>query len=500
MKSVADIADLVVAQSASGPVRVKDVAEVTPGEEPQFNIVTADGKRAVLLNIRSQPDGSTVAIADEVGREIARLRKELPPDMRVAVYYDQSLLVRESVGSVWESILFGLMLSVGIMVAFLKSGQRWLTTVSTTAVAVVVIPVAVLAALVATKLLGMSFNLMTLGGIAAAIGLVIDDAIVVVESISTHIAAGLSPVAAVGKSAREITGPLVGSTLTPVVVFVPLAFIDGIQGVFFRALAVTMVVSLLTSLVLALTLTPALAVRFIRAAAPGGHGADHELGGPVIRRLIRAYEWAARRAIRRAGVTTAVTVLVLAGVGVLHGRLKQDFLPEMDEGAFVIDYHMPPGTALSETDRVLKHVERELLAMPEVESYSRRTGARMALAVAEPHRGDFLVKLKPGRKRSVEEVKDALRDRIHAVEPVLEVDMPGILGDLIGDLTWSPKPIEIKVFSTDVSLLKKTAAEIADLIDSKDGKGVPGVVDVNNGLEYTGSAQVFRPRWEDLLR
>ncbi len=500
VKAVSDIAELVVAQSESGPIRIKDVAEVSAGEEPQFNIVTADGKRAVLLNIRSQPEGSTVAIADEVQREVARLREELPPDMKVSVFYDQSLLVRDSVGSVWESILFGLLLSVAIMVGFLKSGQSWFTTFSTTAIAVVVIPVTVLAALVAMKLLGMSFNLMTLGGIAAAIGLVIDDAIVVVESISTHVAAGLTPLAAVGKSAGEITGPLIGSTLTPVVVFVPLAFIDGIQGVFFRALAVTMVAALLTSLLLALTLTPALAVRFIRAPKAGGHGADHELGGPILRRLIRVYEWAARRAIRWAWATTAVTVMILASVALLYGQLKEDFLPEMDEGAFVLDYQMPPGTALSETDRVLKHVEQELRDTPEVESYSRRTGARLALAVAEPHMGDFLVKLKADRHRSVEEVKDDLRDRIHAAEPVLEVDMPGILSDLIGDLTWSPKPIEIKVFSTDVPTLKEKAAQIAELIDSKDGKGVPGVVDVNNGLMYTGSAQTYRPRPSELLR
>src|SRR5947208_12645426 len=174
----------------------------------------------------------------------------------------------------------------------------------------------------------MSFNLMTLGGIAAAVGLVIDDAIVVVEGIATHVAAGLTPVAAVGRSAAEITGPLVGSTLTPVVVFVPLAFIDGIQGVFFRALAVTMVVALLTSLLLALTLTPTLAVRLIRVpAAPGGHNPDHELGGPVLRRLVRVYEWAARRAVRWAWVTTALTVLVLGGVGVIYTQLKEDFLP-----------------------------------------------------------------------------------------------------------------------------------------------------------------------------
>ena len=178
-------------------MRIKDVADVVPGEEPQFNIVTADGGRAVLLNIRSQPDGNTVAIADAVQREMVQMQKELPRDMRLAVFYDQSILVRESVGSVWESILFGLLLSVAILFGFLKSGQRWSTTVSTTAIAVVVIPVTVLAALVAMKLLHMSFNLMTLGGIAAAIGLVIDDAIVVVESIASHVAHGRSPIEAV---------------------------------------------------------------------------------------------------------------------------------------------------------------------------------------------------------------------------------------------------------------------------------------------------------------
>ena len=202
----ADIAELVVAQTESGPVRIKDVAEVVPGEEPQFNIVTADGQRAVLLNIRSQPDGSTVAIADEVEQELAATSPGVAAGHASRVFYDQSLLVRDSVGSVWESILFGLILSVGIMVGFLKSGQRWLATAGTTLIAVVVIPVTVLAALVAMKLLGMSFNLMTLGGIAAAIGLVIDDAIVVVESIATHVAAGLHPVAG-GRSSAARESP-----------------------------------------------------------------------------------------------------------------------------------------------------------------------------------------------------------------------------------------------------------------------------------------------------
>jgi multidrug efflux pump subunit AcrB len=500
VKKAADIADLVVAQSESGPVRVKDFAEVLPGEEPQFNIVTADGKRAVLLNVRSQPDGSTVAIADDIDRELRQLRRELPPDMHLAFFYDQSLLVRASVGSVWESILFGLVLSVAILFGFLKTGNAWRTTAGTTLIAVVVIPVTVLAALVVVKLLGMSFNLMTLGGIAAAIGLVIDDAIVVVESIATHVAAGKAPAEAIGQAAREVTGPLVGSTLTPVVVFIPLAFLDGIQGVFFRALAVTMVVSLLTSLLLAITLTPTLAARLIRPPARAAATATHEQGGFILRRVVRLYEWSARRALRHTWLTFALSLGVLGGAVALYPLLKQDFLPEMDEGAFVLDYRMPPGTALSDTDRVLRHVEQMLRDTPEVESYSRRTGARLALAISEPNKGDFLVKLKPNRKRGVEEVKDDLRQRIEAGEPALKVEMAGILGDLIGDLTWSPAPVEIKVFSTDVPILKKRAAQIAELIEDKGGKGVPGVVDVNDGLVYTGSSLTYRVRGEDLLR
>ena len=499
-KTPDEIAELVISQGESGPVRIKDVAEVEPGHDPQFNIVTADGGRAVLLNIRSQPDGNTVAIADAVHKILDELEHEMPPDMKMGVFYDQSLLVKGSVDSVWESIAFGLLLSVAILFAFLKSGQRWSTTAMTTLVAVIVIPVAVLAALLAMKLLGMSFNLMTLGGIAAAVGLVIDDAIVVVESIATHIAAGKTPLEAVGISASEVTGPLIGSTLTPVVVFLPLAFIDGIQGVFFRALAVTMVVSLLTSLVLAIALTPTLAARFIRVPKSHAPRADHELGGPILRRLVRVYEFFVRRAIRFYWLTALGTIAVLGGAGWVYFQLKADLLPTMDEGAFVLDYQMPAGTALSETDRVLKIVEKLLMETPEVESYSRRTGARLALAVAEPHMGDFLIKLKAERERGVEEIKDDLRDRILAAVPVLEVDMPNILADLIGDLTWEPKPIEIKIFSTDVAVLKEQAAKITELIDTKKGQGVPGVVDVNDGLLYTGSALVYRPRRAELLR
>jgi CzcA family heavy metal efflux pump len=469
-------------------VRVRDFARVERGPEPVFNVVTADGVDAVLLNIRSQPDGSTLEIADHLKTELSALRRELPPDMRLAFFYDQSLLVLASVRSVWEAILFGLILSVAIIYAFLKN---WGTTLT----AVVVIPVTVLITLVAMRLAGLSFNLMTLGGIAAAIGLVIDDAIVVVEAIHAKLVTGLPRLAAIQTALGEIVRPLVGSTLTPVVVFLPLAFLDGITGVFFRALALTMVVSLLTSLVLAITLTPSLAASLIREHEPVDANPAAVEGGSILRRVTGGYEAAVRLALQHRGLTLLGCALVLVVGLVLYRNLASDFLPVMDEGAFVIDYHTPWGTSLEETHRQLLRAEEILRATPEVESYSRRTGARLALAISEPDSGDFLVKLKPDHRRATEEVIAELRAKFHAAVPGVEWDFPGILSDLIGDLTWSPKPIEVKLFSSDLEFLKQKAPEIEAQL-----KEVNGVVDTFDGLVFTGPTISLRVRPRDAER
>ncbi len=479
-----EIEQVTVAVVNGRPLRVKDFARVERQREPVFNVVTADGVDAVLLNVRSQPDGSTLDIADSLKLEISALRRELPPDMKLAFFYDQSLLVRDSVRGVWEAILFGLVLSVFIIFFFLRNGGITLT-------AIVVIPVTVLITLVAMRMAGASFNLMTLGGIAAAVGLVIDDTIVVVEAIYARIASGLPRLDAIHLAVGEIFRPLIGSTLTPVVVFIPLAFLEGITGVFFRALALTMAVALLTSLVLAMTLTPSLAAWSLSDRQhPGEHRAPGDRdGGFILRRVVRLYEISVRFALRHRCMALAVCGLVL-GVGlVLYGQLESDFLPPMDEGGFVIDYHTPYGTSLTETNRQLLQAEEILRATPEVESYSRRTGARLALAIAEPHTGDFLVKLKPDRGRHTQEVISELRSRFHVAVPGVEWDFPGILTDLIGDLTWSPKPIEVKLLSTDVELLKRKGPELAEQL-----KGVKGVVDVFDGLAYTGPTLSLKVR------
>jgi hydrophobe/amphiphile efflux-1 (HAE1) family protein len=495
-KKPEELNSIVVATVSNAPVTLADVATVSTGVEPQYTLVTAyPGKPAVLLNINRQPDANTVAVVDAVKAELAAIRSQIPKDITVAPYYDQSLLVRDSMNSVRDSILIGLLLSVVILFAFLRN---W----GSTFVAVLVIPVTVLATFLAMWLAGLSFDLMTLGGVAAAIGLVIDDAIVVVENIYTHMARGQSRRQAVQNAISEITVPIIGSTITPVVVFLPLTLLTGVTGSFFRSLALTMAVALLTSLILALSFTPVLAERFVRAKRREGWKEDldprpdhealadereeEEEHGRILGSIIHRYDWVLGHALDHRWLILVIVGLVLAGSYLLYRSLGSEFLPEFDENAFILDYWAPPGSSLSETDRMLGHVQDLLKQTPEVESYSRRTGLELGLFITEPNRGDFAVKLKPGHSRPTADVIADLRRKVAKSEPALEVEFVGILSDVIGDLTSSPEPIEIKLFSEDENALHQKADEVETAI-----KKVQGVVDTKNGVIVSGPAVIF---------
>ena len=467
---------IVIASVNGANVSISDIGVVREGTTPNYTIVTADGREAVLFNVLRQPDANTVSVTDEVKTELAAIEKTLPKDVRIAPFYDQSILVRDSQTSVRDAIIVGLVLSVIILFAFLRN-------IGTTLVAVLVIPVTILATFLAMYLVGLSFDLMTLGGVAAAIGLVIDDAIVVVENIYTHLLHGETRHDAVQKAISEITIPIIGSTITPVVVFLPLTLLTGVTGVFFRSLALTMAVALLTSLVLALTFTPVLAEKFVKVKKK----ADTEEFGKVLKFIIRPYEWLLSRALEYRWLVVLICGLILVASFFVYKQLGSEFLPAFDEGAFVLDYVAPPGTSLQETDRILRHVEKMLTDAPEVESYSRRTGLQLGLSITEPNTGDFLVKLKSARSRSTEAVMDDLRGQIEASEPALEIEFVGILSDLIGDLTSSPEPVEIKVFGDDKAALQSKAEEIEASI-----KKIDGVVDTNPGIVESGAALTFK--------
>ena len=478
----------VKATPAGVPIHLSDVAQVVPATEPVYTIVTSNGQPAVLLNIFEQPDANTVAVADEVTAAIAQLRPNLPAGVTITPFYDQSHFVRDSIASVRDAILIGLILAAVIIVLFLRD---WTSSL----IAGLVIPVTITVTFIVLWAIGQSFNLMTLGGLAAAVGLVIDDAIVVVENIALHREAGENRIEAVRKALAEITRPLIGSTVTPIVVFLPLISVTGVTGTFFRALALTMTVALLTSLALALTWTPALSLALLRGSRKSAHvipidatpepAPHHRLMAPIL----RAHERILRAALARPFWLAAACGLLIVTVFVAYRALGSDLLPEMDEGAFVLDYIMPAGSSLQETNRVLLHVDRILHQLPEVTTTSRRTGLQMGLAaVTEANTGDFTVLLSDHRSRGIDDVMEDARERIKAAEPELDVEFTQVLQDMIGDLSNAPEPVQIKLFSTNQDLLNQLAPRVGDAI----GK-VPGVVDVENGIDNTisGPATTF---------
>ena len=479
----AQLRQLVVKTTAAGaPVRVADVATVESGTMPIYTTVTANGKQAVLVNITRQPSSNTVAVADAVAAQVVELRHKLPAGVRLEPYYDQSQIVRDSISSVRDAIFIGLILACIILFLFLRD---WTSSL----IAGLVIPVTVAITVLVLWMIGQSFNLMTLGGLAAAIGLVIDDAIVVVENIVMHRDAGERRADAVRKALKEITTPLVFSTITPVVVFLPLVSVSGVTGSFFRALAITMTAALLTSLVLALTWTPGLSLVLLGERENEAEREKHKTGKLMSRVLQfhkRALDWALAKPL---WVGTACLLLVV-GTWAGYQALGSDLLPEMDEGGFILDYIMPAGSSLSETNRVLEHVERILHDTPEVESTSRRTGMQMGLAsVTEANTGDFTVKLKAKRNRAIDDVMADVRAQIRATEPELDIEFTQVLQDMIGDLSNAPEPIQIKIFADDPELLSQLGPRVGDAI----GK-IPGVVDVQDGIENTisGPATNFK--------
>ena len=468
----AELRQLVVKTTPGGaPVHVGDVATVEASTEPVYTMVTANGKNAVLLMISRQPLSNTVAVANAVGKEVAQLESKLPPGVKLTLFYDQSELVREAIGSVRDAIFIGLVLACVILFLFLRD---WTSSM----IAGLVIPVTLAVTIAVLWMIGESFNLMTLGGLAAAIGLLIDDAIVVVENIVMHRDHGERRGEAVRKALHELTIPLLGSTITPVVVFLPLISVSGVTGDFFRALAITMAAALAASLALALTWTPGLSYVLLRENRDHRR---HEGPGPAMERVLRLHrrvlEWALAKPLWAGGICLLLVIGTWAGFQALGTNL----LPDMDEGGFILDYIMPAGSSLSETNRVLEHVTRILHSIPEVENTSRRTGLQLGLAaVTEVNTGDFTVKLKARRSRSVWQVMNEVRNRVKATEPELDIELTQVLQDNINDLSNAPEAIQVKIFSEDAKLLNELGPRVGDAI----GK-IPGVVDVENGIDNT---------------
>ncbi|MDY0331514.1 MAG: efflux RND transporter permease subunit [Thiomonas sp.] len=478
LHDAAQIGDIVLRAGPDGVVRLRDVARISPSTVPQWTRITADGKDAVLLNIYQQPGGNTVQIARHVRELLAKT--PLPPGVHLANWYDQSILVVDSAASVRDAILIGVALAGLVLLLFLRS-------LKITLIAMITVPAVLAATVVLLYALGMSFNIMTLGGMAAAVGLVIDDAIVMSE----HIVRRLSHLrkqdgaqarhSGILHAAMEYLRPLAGSSASTVVIFLPLAFLSGVTGAFFKALSLTMAAALVISFFVAWLAVPLLADKLLSARDIEREAQREQ--GRWLSAVQRSYARVLNAALRRPWLAAlGVAPLLLAG-WLAYGQVGSGFMPHMDEGGFILDYRTPPGTSLTETDRILAQVAQILRTTPEVQTWSRRTGAQLGGGVTETNEGDFFVRLKPPPRKSIDVVMEEVRRRIETQVPGIKIEMAQLMEDLIGDLTAVPQPVEIKIFDDNPQQLAQLAHRTAAAI----GK-ISGIVDVRSGIKLAGDA------------
>jgi len=467
-----EIGRAVLQKGPAGLVRVSDVATVSIGTVPRWTRVTADGHEAVIMQVFQQPNGNTVQIARDVRAKLKEFAPNLPTGLHIANWYDQSELIVGAAISVRDAVLIGICLAGGVLLLFLRNGK-------VTLIAMACVPAVLAATVLMLEVIHSSFNIMTLGGMAAAVGLIIDDAIVMVEHVIRRLRGhsgqhhGL-----VWSAAAEFTRPLVASSLSTIIIFAPLAFLSGVTGAFFKALSLTMAVSLAISFLVAWLAVPILADRFL-----GEKDANQREGGAFTERVHRGYSALMRRLLARPALVLVGLIPLLALAWLGYRNVGSGFMPVMDEGGFILDYRADPGTSLSETDRLLKQVEAVLRATPEVQTYSRRTGLQLGEGVTEANEGDFFIRLNPPPRRNIEEVMDDVRGRVAKSVPGLDIELTQLMEDLIGDLTAVPQPVEVKLYSDDGAKLGAAAQSVADAI----GK-IPGIVDVVNGVILAGDA------------
>lgn len=475
-QTIEQIGQTVIRKSAQGLLLLKDVAKISKTTAPEWQRVTAQGKDAVLFQIIQQPDGSTVEIAHAVQQQLQKLKKHLPADVHIAQWYDQSELIVASALTVLESLAIGLGLAVITLLVFLRN---WRVTL----IAAITVPMALAATTLVLYVMGQSFNIMTLGGMAAAVALIIDDAIVMIEHIMRRLHEGAGNTRErIRFAAAEFSKPLAASSAATIVTHIPLAFLSGVSGGFFKALSLTIASVLSISFVVAWLAVPLLAAQTLNSQTAAAQPISS-----LSRWLQKQYARLMYGLFPRPWLAMLGLTALLVGGYCAEQSIGSGFMPSMDEGGFILDYRAESGTSVSETDRLLRQVETLIQNTPEVDTYSRRTGLSLSGHITEANEGDFFIKLKPRPRRGLEEVMDDLRTQILTRVPGLDIEMAKLIEDMIGDLTAVPQPIEIKLYGDDAGQLHTVAEKVA-LALSK----INGVVDINNGIIPAGDALSIR--------
>jgi len=479
IKGKKDIENLLIRNDGKRMLRLSDVATVELHPQQEYTKINANGKETVLINILKQPTANLITLSNDIEMKIHELQKILPEDVKLKPFYIQADFVNDSIQSVSDSIMIGLVLAILVTVLFLRSLKASL-------VILVTIPIILTFTVLILYVIGYTLNIMILGAIAAAMGLIIDDAIVIVEQIHKveedhH---GESDFTTINKAIQYLFPAMIGSSLSTIVIFIPFSMMSGVAGAFFKVLASTMMITLICSFIVTWLGLPLIYHLFSfiknKKTDKAAHPSPKKWLSVVIAKPI---------------LSILLAALMFLSVILIYNRLETGFLPEMDEGSIVLDYTSDPGTSLGETNKMLEQIDKIVTATPEVAAYSRRTGAQMGFFITEPNGGDYLIQLKKKRDRSTDEVIDELRQKIESTQPGLRVDFGQVLGDMLGDLMSEPNPIEVKVFGNDPLKLKILAKQVSDIVE-----GVAGTEDVFNGITIAGPSVVFKPKNEMLLK
>ncbi|MET4139651.1 efflux RND transporter permease subunit [Pedobacter sp. UYP1] len=474
IKTKTDLENLIVSKKNNRIVKVKDIGEVKIQEAVAYTRINANGKDAILVAVIKQPNANLVDLSAQMQEKIGELRKILPKGVTIKPYYQQSDFVEASVKSVSDSLLIGLVLAIVVAIIFLRS-------IKASATILITIPITLCLTVIVLYGIGYSLNIMTLGAIAAAVGLIIDDAIVVVEQIHrTHEENPEEPTVTLLKKAIDYLFPaMLGSSISTIVIFVPFILMTGVAGSYFQVMTNTMIITLVCSFFVTWIGLPVVYLLLTKDAASNSvKSAVHQ---------VHQQNWV-YYFIKKPWISYVAMVVLTVIIFLILPRLETGFLPEMDEGSVVVDYTSPAGTSLVETDRMLKEVEKLIVKIPEVQTYSRRTGTQMGFFITEPNTGDYLIQLKADRKRTTDEVISDIRAKIQASQPALVVDFGQVIGDMLGDLMSSTQPIEVKIFGNDQDKLKALSKQVAELM----GK-VTGTADVFNGIVIAGPSVNIQP-------
>jgi CzcA family heavy metal efflux pump len=474
LQSVDDIAALPIVTRSGKTIHLRDVADVSIGLADKTSVVTGNGKDAVVVSLFMRFEGKITDLSDHVLKTIDEITPKLPPGVSITPVYNQAELVRDSLGGVRDAIILGMILAIVVLWIFLGSWRL-------TFIAGISIPITILGTFAIMWIMGESLNLMSLGGIAVAVGIIIDDAIVVVENIARWLKTDKEDIKKVVRDAtKQITGAVVGSSLTIVVVFIPLVLLEGIAGQFFTAMAISLSIGIVVSMVMSLTLTP------ILSAGKIGPRPGESTTRRWMEFIAGYYEKSIHKILHHPWVTTCI-ILCIAAIGITFAAQQATgFLPSMDEGCFVLDYFMPVGTSLLETDKNCRKIEEILMQVPEIKSFSRRTGMELGFFVTEQYTGDFLIGLKglKERERSTEEIINQLREQILHEIPQIEVEFVQIMQDQLNDMAGESAPLDVKIFGNDYKVIQNMADSIVGIMET-----VPGVVDIESGVSF-GSPEI----------